>query len=415
VHTRSVVDGGSAEQPSRYSAVLFSPFSARKAARIISMLALGVGLASGCAGSSPPQVSSEDTDEEQGASMSDDDQDEVADSDDEDPSSPGDGDASEPVGTGDGDEQSGSPEDPVPSDPTPDEPVQTSNTLHLEGRDLIDTCGNRFVVRGVEQILGRGITVGGSLEALIDEIAKSGANAVRVLPTLADFTVDELDALLSRITAHGLVVFLSPGDRSWFARSDVHAMLDKHKSMLIIDAFQEPNYDDRTLWKADAISSIQAIRELGYTVPLTVLANQFGRDLPVLLEQGAEVIAADPLTNTILGWQAYWGVSGYYEQHYGMSLAEAVSAAARQEFPIQAGIDGFADPADALNYPVIMQQAQTEDVGWLWWDWYNPYGPLNSLSQDGTATNLTALGTAVVPEASNGLRSAQKACGSPGG
>jgi hypothetical protein len=103
-------------------------------------------------------------------------------------------------------------------------------------------------------------------------------------------------------------------------------------------------------------------------------------------------------------------VSGWYEQHYGLSLSEGVSAAAQQGFPIQAGIDGFADPADALNYPVIMAQSQSDNVGWLWWDWYNPYGPLNSLSQDGTATNLTDLGTAVVPNDANGLRAAQKAC-----
>jgi hypothetical protein len=293
--------------------------------------------------------------------------------------------------------------------------VQTSSTLHVEGRYLVDTCGNRFVVRGVEQILGRGITVNGSLETLIDEIAKSGANAMRVLPSLSDFTTDELDALLARINGHGMVIFLSPGDRSWFARDDVKAMLDKHKSMLIIDAFQEPNYDDRARWQTDATSAIAAIRDQGYTVPLTVLANQFGRDLPVLLEHGAEVVGTDPVHNTILGWQAYWGVSGWYEQNYGMSLSQGVTNAAQQAFPIQAGIDGFADPEDALDYTTVMKQAQSDEVGWLWWDWYNPYGPLNSLSADGTAANLSALGKAVVQQDANGLSTAQKACSGAGG
>ncbi len=382
------------------------------AAQLAAMLGLGLLASSGCVGD-VPSASMPGTEQEEGTSKSEDDGPDVTNEGATDPdqgaSSQGDDDGQQGgTSAGDGDEPSGSTGEPT----TPDEPVQTSSTLRVEGRHIVDTCGNRFVVRGVEQILGRGITVGGSLETLIDEIARSGANALRVLPTLADFTVDELDALFARITGHSMVIFLSPGDRSWFARSDVQAMLDKHKSMLIIDAFQEPNYDDRTLWKSDAISAIQGVRDLGYTVPVTVLANQFGRDLPVLLEQGAEVVAADPLTNTILGWQAYWGVSGWYEQHYGLSLSEGVSAAAQQGFPIQAGIDGFADPADALNYPVIMAQSQSDNVGWLWWDWYNPYGPLNSLSQDGTATNLTDLGTAVVPNDANGLRAAQKACNS---
>jgi len=51
---------------------------------------------------------------------------------------------------------------------------------------------------------------------------------------------------------------------------------------------------------------------MGYEVPLTVTAKQFGRDLPSLFEYGEEILASDPLDNTFLGWQAYWGTSGYY-------------------------------------------------------------------------------------------------------
>jgi hypothetical protein len=328
---------------------------------------------------------------------------------------PGDVNQGGSLGMDDG--QSGSSDDASPSEPTtPEKPVQTANTLHTEGRYLLDTCGKRFVVRGVEQVFGLGIgDVNGSFDNLVDEIAKSGANAVRVLPNLEQLGVPELDAIFKRITGHGMVIFLSPGDRNWFAQADVQTLLDKYKGSLIVDAFQEPNYDDRTRWQSDAISAVQAVRDMGYTVPVTVLANQYGRDLPALLQNGANVVSADPLENTILGWQAYWGNTGWYQANYGMSLAEAVQTIGKQSFPIQAGIDGFADPGDAMDYVSTMQQSQTDNVGWLWWDWYNPFGPSNNLTADGSAANLTTLGKSVVTEDENGLRSAQKACTPAGG
>jgi hypothetical protein len=309
------------------------------------------------------------------------------------------------------------PVEPVPpvQPPAAPPPAPSASTLHAEGRYLVDTCGNRLVVRGVEQVFGFGIDVNGSFDALVDEIAKSGANAVRVLPNLEQLDVAAVDAILTRITQRGMVIFLSPGDRTWFARDDVKAMLDKHKAWLIVDAFQEPNYDDRARWKDDAISAVQTVRSMGYTVPVTVLANQYGRDLPALLQHGAEVVQADTLKNTILGWQAYWGEGGWYQGEYGMTLTQAVQTAAQQAFPIQAGIDGFSDPGEAMDYAGTMAQSQTDQVGWLWWDWYNPFGPSNNLTVDGTSNNLTVLGSEVVLGNQTGLRSAHKACLPTGG
>jgi mannan endo-1,4-beta-mannosidase len=324
------------------------------------------------------------------------------------------GDDAAAEGTGDEDADSDAPGGDVDEPTVPDQPVQQASTLRVDGRYVVDTCGNRLVMRGVEQVFGLGIDVGGSFATLVDEIAKSGANAVRVLPNLEQLSVADVDAILTRIVSHRMVIFLSPGDRSWFARDDVQEMLARHQQWLIVDAFQEPNYDDRTRWQADAIAAIQTVRQEGYTVPITVLANQYGRDLPSLLMHGADVVAADDLGNTILGWQAYWGVGGWYQGEYGLTLGEAVQTAAEQAFPIQAGIDGFADPGEAMDYVGTMAESQRSALGWLWWDWYNPFGPSNNLTNDGTASNLTTLGANVVSGDENGLASAQKAC-SPGG
>jgi hypothetical protein len=114
----------------------------------------------------------------------------------------------------------------------------------------------------------------------------------------------------------------------------------------------------------------------------------------------------------VLGWQAYWGKKGYYQGVYGMSLTEGVRRASQQAFPIQIGIDHFADPNDDMDYQGAMTAAQQNGVGWLWWDWYNPFGRRDNLTENGTAARLTAVGREVVNTHPAGIRAtARKACG----
>ena len=99
-----------------------------------------------------------------------------------------------------------------------------------------------------------------------------------------------------------------------------------------------------------------------------------------------EILAADPLHNTFLGWQAYWGNTGYYQQHYGYSLTEAVDAIVDSGLPIQMGLDHITDlPSTEADYGTLMSAAEANGVGWLWWDFYNPYGAENNLTVDGSS------------------------------
>ena len=273
-----------------------------------------------------------------------------------------------------------------------------SAQLQVAGNRVLDGCGNVFVARGVEQFLGEQLPPGNNWVGLIDQIAATGANAVRVIPSTSTLGVSGIDAVLARIGGHGMVAYFTPnGPSDWLGRSDVRTMLAKHERYLILDAYGEPVYDDRTRFRNDAIARVQRVRGWGYRVPLTVLANRYGRDLPSLLQHGQAIVDADPLRNTILGWQAYWGRNGYYQGIYGMSLVQGVQAAANAPFPIQLGLDYVTDPpSQTADYGPAMSEAQARGVGWLWWDWFNPYGRDNNLTRDGTRANLTATGVTVV-------------------
>jgi len=69
-------------------------------------------------------------------------------------------------------------------------------------------------------------------------------------------------------------------------------------------------------------------------------------------------------------------------------------------------------PDETLDYGSLMNAAQADHVGWLWWDWRLLGGDKsNDLSTDGTFAHLTAVGQDVVTNQPNGIsRSAIKAC-----
>jgi mannan endo-1,4-beta-mannosidase len=274
-------------------------------------------------------------------------------------------------------------------------------TMRTSGRRLLDSCGNVIVVRGVEQIFGNQLPEGNDWLGLLSQIATTGVNAVRILAGTDTLTVSDVDALLNAVAQHDMVAYIAPyGSEggAWLARPEVRAMLAKHERYILIDAFGEPTFDDRERFVSEATSSLKNLRNLGYRVPLTVTANQFGRDLPSLLELGPEILAADPLHNTVFGWQAYWSSNGYYQDTYGLSLEQAVSAAAAAPFPIQLGLDHVTDfPSDVTaDFGALMSATQASGMSWLWWDWYNPYGNENSLTEDGTAAHLTPTGRTVI-------------------
>jgi hypothetical protein len=292
--------------------------------------------------------------------------------------------------------------DDAASDSVPEaQPVTPRATLQTSGRRLLDTCGEPFVVRGVEQVFGNQLPPGNDWDGLIEQIAKSGVNAVRVLAGTDTLGLDDIDALLGIAHEHQMVAYVTPyGNEAtrWLEHQPVREMLAKHEKYIIIDAFGEPTFDDRERFVRESIATIQDVRSWGYEVPLTVTANQFGRDLPSLFELGSAIIAADPLHNTILGWQAYWGSNNYYQEHYGLSLEEAVDAVAAAPFPIQLGLDRITDfPSEqTADFGTLMSKTAEHGVGWLWWDWYNPYGNENNLTQNGAATSLTATGNTVL-------------------
>src|SRR5262249_3613484 len=132
------------------------------------------------------------------------------------------------------------------------------DTLQIDGRYLLDTCGNGLVIRGVEQPLASGFEFprdeSGTLEGTIEQLTGTGANAVRLLPDISEgmLEVPRIAELIGTAISYGLVVFLSPMGEitydeyvAFFERGDVQRMVAQFSKWVIVDALPEAPTDDR--------------------------------------------------------------------------------------------------------------------------------------------------------------------------
>lgn len=275
-------------------------------------------------------------------------------------------------------------------------------TLTTNGRYILDRCGNRLVFRGYEQRLRNDIVfpAGKSFPWMIDEMALTGANAVRFLPEVAntDPTVNvslaQITAALDRVVANNMVAEIHL-DSSWFAQPAVKTALQPYLGYIVATIFGEPSYDNRTQWQTDAIAAIQTFRAAGYQIPIVVLANNYGRDLPGVLQNGPAIVAADPLNRTIICWQGYW--NAWYQNYYGMTLAQAAQAISTAPFPINMGLTYVADAGTTVDYQQEMALADQYGIGWLYWHYHNrPTFDLYNISVDGSSTNLMNEGNVII-------------------
>ncbi len=274
--------------------------------------------------------------------------------------------------------------DPVPPpDPGPDPlPTPLGRVYRASGRYLRDPNGAKVVVRGAEQVFWDASWLP---RAIVTEIGKSGANAVRVLPYYTDdtptgeskSTAGQIEEMIRKgIAANMLVDLAVDGGRhpDVHLRPEILALIKKYEPWLVLHAMGEAYQDTHVEWADEAIRVIKKCRAAGLVLPLYIMSRTGGRNLPCILNQGARVFDADPQHNVVFGWQAYWGSGGGYQDNYGMSLPDAFRKAAAAPFPIQVGLMWHSDHQDAgdnqtIPYQDLMKLAAELDLGWLWWDW----------------------------------------------
>ncbi|HEX2871727.1 MAG TPA: cellulase family glycosylhydrolase [Polyangiaceae bacterium] len=278
-----------------------------------------------------------------------------------------------------------------------------SDTFQVKGRFLYDRCGEKVLLRGVNEMVVW--TANKSGMPAFTEIAKTGANVVRIVWT-SEGSAAELDTAIGNAVAAQLIPMVEhhgatgkledvPTVVSYWTQADVVQVLLKHQNYLLLNVANEAGDDKVT---ADAFEStykaaISAIRGQGIKVPLIIDAPQWGQDIDRLQASGPALLAADALQNLMFSVHMWWS------DPEGTRVKQELKQSVDMGLPLLVG--EFAQHAVYLcdqspfAYSVLLDEAQALEVGWLAWSWgavqnndCKGMGPFD-MTSDGTFGNWT--------------------------
>jgi mannan endo-1,4-beta-mannosidase len=254
--------------------------------------------------------------------------------------------------------------------------------LQVKGKNLFDPCGEQVVLRGVNEMFIWSDDPTG--EKIIPEIAKTGANVVRIVwltdKENAKGSPENLDKIIQICINNKMFPMpeLHGATGKWdklkdqveyWTRPDVVAVLKKHESYLMLNIANEAGdhaiKSDR--FRNDYKAYISRIRETGLRCPIVIDASGWGQDLNILLETGPSLLEHDPLKNILLSVHMWWtagdGSTG--------RITEGIEKAVKMDLPLIIG--EFAPMGVGckqwIDYKTIMDLSEKYQIGWLAWSW----------------------------------------------
>lgn len=316
-----------------------------------------------------------------------------------------------------------------------DPELPTDGIAIRDGHYLQDPCGNKINLRGVN--LGSVYAVGFGAREL-SEIAKTGANAVRIVleKTYKDWSDGGAITNLSGGTVEGLIkicvsnkmipvlelhdytgnsdptVSVS-GAADWWCSSDIRKTLEPYNGSIIINIANEPENGsgDPERLKDAYNAAVKKMRSQKYTCPLMLDSYNWAKDVSFVINYGNLLMQQDPLQNLIFSVHAYWPTHGAYGDYSDAKITADMTGLKNTGLPIVVGELAMADVQEqnyTINYPLIMKLCQQNDFGYLawWWGFYNNPGANNILSMTNTGlyTGLTGAGKIIAVTDPNSIK-----------
>lgn len=251
-----------------------------------------------------------------------------------------------------------------------------SDTMQVKGRHLYTAAGERVVLRGVNEMFVWSEDPRG--EIIYPEIAKSGANVVRIVwTTKGDF--QDLNANIENCLSHGMIPMVelhdATGDLSkvpslvdFWISPEMLAIIERHKKWFVLNIANEAG-DGKTTDEAFVATyrdAIGRIRGAGITVPLVIDASDWGKNEKMMLRVWRTLQEADPLRRSMFSVHTYWVEDQHQRLH---ALLDAVVA---EEIPFHFGEGpqqvGY-DCESEFPWRKLLALCQEKEVGWIAWSW----------------------------------------------
>lgn len=253
----------------------------------------------------------------------------------------------------------------------------------VEGRHIYDRCGEEVIFRGINRMTivldfdhdeaGRPVFNPFSLE----EIAKTGANSVRIMWMMwRDAHLVE-DAVAKAIELEMIPILEMHDATGDWGRLDevVDYWLDEllgivktYEQDLIVNIANEAgnqNVTDRQFLEGYS-RAIGRMRDAGIRTPLIIDATTWGRNVEQLLRVAPDLMKEDPDRNLIFSWHP-WDTG----ESEALRVTNAMEQSVAEEIPFVIGEFSHTSVGcvGEVPYHHIMAEAERLGIGWLAWSW----------------------------------------------
>ena len=294
-------------------------------------------------------------------------------------------------------------------------------TFYIEGRHLHAPNGAKVILRGVNKMSVFEQPADAQGQISFPEIKQTAANSVRIVWAIATdqgpTAIATLDALITNAKANHLIPMVelhdATGDRTrlgelvnYWTQPAVVDILKKHEAYLLINIGNEVG--DDTVSQADFVAgyndAVQRLRAAGIRSPLVIDASDWGKDLGMLNNTAAVLLAADPEANLIFSVHLYWPMAdGADAAFIRTNLQQAVNLG----YPLVVGefsrYGAFSQnnpaadkcgPTGEIDYQTILDVCHELELGWYAWEWgpgndfNDPLCAVMDMTPDRTFANL---------------------------
>lgn len=274
----------------------------------------------------------------------------------------------------------------------------TNAHMYTQGSDLYAACGEKVLLRGLNQMSIWTDATGSSYPA----IASFGTNAIRIVYTVSGDATG-LDSLLTKAEANKMIPMPEIHDATgkfdgvaaavtWWTQASIVSVIKKHEKWTLLNIANEAgdnNVSDAT-FQSTYTSAITALRNAGITVPIVIDGSGWGQKVEQLLTVAPALLAADPQKNVIFSWHEYTG--GAQENDRITKSLEKSKSLGIVLINGEFANGGAGTCATDIPYKFLIAEAQRIGTGWFAWSWDTSNSDCKSggTSIFNMTTNLTA-------------------------
>src|SRR5690349_4473793 len=283
-------------------------------------------------------------------------------------------------------------------------PAYAATGLHVSGRDIVESGGQPFVMRGVNH---EHTWFANETDSFADIKAK-GANTVRVVLSGGRWTANsaaDVANVIALCKQNKLICVLEDHDTTGYGEDAAAYTLDQAvnywiglKSVLVgqedyisINIGNEPiGNTDAGQWTNATVAAIQKMRSNGFQHLLMVDAPNWGQDWTYVMRDNAQtVLDADSQHNTVLS------IHMYTVFKTAVSITSYLDTFRSRGWPLVIGEFGWQFAAGEVDDQTLMAEAVARGLGYLGWSWAGNNDPILDMTVGFDPNQLTTWGQRV--------------------